>query len=57
MAYDTTTDESLVDLLLTHGADPTRAEAANGVSPVLLVHRIAGLPPELIDAVEGAARK
>jgi ankyrin repeat protein len=57
MAYDGTSGGALVDLLLTHGADPTRTEAANGVSPVLLVHRIAGLPQGLIDAIEQAAKK
>lgn len=57
MEYDDTTGRSLVDLLLMHGADPARTEAANGVSPVLLVRRIAGLPQELIDTVEQAAKR
>lgn len=50
-------DGSMIHLLLSRGADPTRTEAKNGTSPELLVRKIADFPPDLIAAVENAAKK
>lgn len=49
-------DGSMIRLLLARGADPSRTEQPDGNSPLVMVHKIAGFPQELIDAVEQANR-
>jgi hypothetical protein len=50
----TSADGSMVRLLLDHGADPNRTEGRN--SPLVMIHRIAGFPADLIQLVEQKAK-
>jgi ankyrin repeat protein len=46
-------DGSMIRLLLDHGADPNRTEGKN--SPLVMIHRIAGFPDDLIQLIEAQA--
>ncbi|GLP76372.1 hypothetical protein TUM20983_34820 [Mycobacterium antarcticum] len=48
-------DGSMIRLLLEHGADPSRTEGKNKNSPLVMIHRIAGFPQDLIDTIEAAS--